>query len=473
MKQHASLIIVSLFVVSGGWWPGLSAQEPALPPLPPAGEEMSTTPSPAATTSPTLAPANEAAEFPVMAQATPTGSPPAADPGTTRPVPAIPQLDAANPATISSTTAEVIEDSAVQPAVFQPPPGESRSIRSTTAGTSQAQTLVEELHQSVGPHHDSCRAMTLEEMLLRCERSAGRDMIRQYWLTWQACAEYRFAIDEQAWLDQLGSGHVASDTAVLDAARLMVRDEVREKKLVMEFQQHRLQEFQTGTVDPDLPWPVDAPLVGHYETHYGLYSSQGTSSRQLETLDRLIPQQEQLIHARAETVVQCRSAIMSSTRWYRQSGEGCATMLQALYLSRECHAAFVRSVADYNRTIATYALTIKPDQVQAGQVVAMLIPQSAEPVPGPTDNGGLRQATLPDNLRVAPLAPAGDLPSMPAAPAASPAAGLPTVGQPSVQPLNGFQPPVFQPPVFNGSPTGSPGPTTPLPPPPSGSTFRR
>ncbi len=298
---------------------------------------------------------------------------------------------------IPVTDAPPRQDAVIQPVGFQDEPGTGRASLATNRKTALAQNLIEELSLAADRLIAEFQPMELQDMLANCRDEQRAPMIRQYWSTWQACAEYQFAIDELRWLEQVGQPRDESDRLVLEAAQSMVADVMAEKKLAMTQAQQQLNRYLTGPASETLPWPTDSPLVGDYVTHYGAYAARGSGSIRLQSIHQWLPRQQDLVMSRAATVHRCRNAILHSTQRFRQTAGSSATMLQALYLSRECHSSFLRAVADYNRAIAEYALTVRPGQPAAEQVVAMLIPWSPGTARDPAADYGLRQAALPDS----------------------------------------------------------------------------
>ncbi len=346
-------------------------------------------------------PATALADHPAMelADQSATTTPPRAHPRSARP-PRIhtPASTGQNTRPIPVVNQQSGSNSSLQPAAYQFQTTSNDRSQRVMPETSRAKHLVEELRLSARSVIDNFQPMGLHDMLANCRGDQRKAMIRQYWSTWQACSEYQFAVDELSWLEQVGQPRNESERLVLQAARSMVGDAMIEKRLLMTKAQQDLNRFLTGPVSETLPWPTDSPLVGQYDTHYGAYAARGSGTPRLQSIDRQIPQLRELIDSRARTVERCRDAILQSTQNYRQTGGSSATMLQALYLSRECHAAFLRTVADYNRNIAEYALSVKPRQSGAEQVVSMLIPASTirQPDSNSLTDPGLRQAALPD-----------------------------------------------------------------------------
>lgn len=299
----------------------------------------------------------------------------------------------------SSALAPRFDDS-LQPAAWQQP-ASGLPAQSTQGRRSPevAKFLLAELQQSSRNFMAQYQPMGLEDMLANCDDRRRKDMVRQYWIAWQACADFLFAHDETLWVSQLAQPRDESERLVLEAARATVADAMLEKEIAMMRELELLNGFLTGPVSETLPWPTDMPMVGEYRTHYETWAAAGHGSEELRILHTLLPRQFELIASRAATIQQCSSAIQRATASWNQTGSGSATLLQALYLSRESHDAFSRSVADYNHKIAEYALTLKPDAGSDSAMVAMLLPGMANPgqnrtIPG---NEGLRQASLPDD----------------------------------------------------------------------------
>jgi hypothetical protein len=296
-----------------------------------------------------------------------------------------------------------IVDSALQPAAYQQmennvPP---RQIAAAGADAALAQSLLTELQRSSQQVLSGFQPMGLDDMLANCESWRHKEMVQQYWTAWHACTEYLFAADESRWLAQLVQPRDESERLVLEAARATVADALLEKEIAMRRQLEKLNQFLAGPASETLPWPTDLPMVGNYKTYYALYASQGFASGKLRSIDQWLPLQQELIVNRAATVQRCRSAIQRSTQVFNQTGGGSATMLQALYLSRESHGAFSRCVAQYNREIAEYALTLKPSEPTTEKVVAMLIPQAPARSMVPGDSL-LRQAAVPQDATYRP-----------------------------------------------------------------------
>lgn len=291
-------------------------------------------------------------------------------------------------------------DESLRPAAWQQPAnGLSTQPLRNQRTAEVARFLLGELQQSSRNFMQQYQPMGLEDMLANCDDHRRKEMVRQYWIAWQACTDFLFAYDETRWVEQLGQPRDESERLVLEAARATVADAMVEKELAMTRELELLNGFLTGPVSETLPWPTDMPMVGEYRSHYETWAAAGHGNEKLRVLNKLLPRQFELIASRAETVQRCSAAIQRATQTWNQTGGGSATMLQALYLSRESHGAFSRSVADYNHKIAEYALTLKPEAGSDAAMVAMLLPATANPgrnqvIPG---NEGLRQASLPND----------------------------------------------------------------------------
>ncbi|MGI9517836.1 MAG: hypothetical protein ACR2NP_12365, partial [Pirellulaceae bacterium] len=332
-----------------------------------------------------------------------------------------------------------IVDSALQPAAFNSAPTSPRESRPANPTVSQqqielAQHLLDQLTATNAVPGEESQPMELLDMLANSSTGKQMELVQQYWKTWGAWANYQFVRNELQWLQQMGQPRSETSRLLVDAARSAVRDEVAARRIELTAQRQRLNEFLLGPQSELLPLPVDTPLLKGYRTNFDVYAAERSMPDRLRSIDRLLPDQHQLIADRAATVQRCRNVVIQATRTYSQGAEPAASLLQAIHLCRTNHDEFVDTVVDYNLTIAEYAMDVKPFNTAPEQVVAMLIPVQATAMPeSPADNG-LRQATLPNTYMgqgqsVAPqypLAPSNPATPYPGTPQTYPSGGAAT-----------------------------------------------
>ncbi len=299
------------------------------------------------------------------------------------------QSQMSNNSRASEGKAQSILDHSLQPAGF-------------TAQAPQSSFGAIDLINELSPENANLEVMgqpmSLQDMLANCELRRRKTLIKQYWNTYRAWAEYRFAIDEVDWLKQLAQPRNEVDRLTLVAARSAAHSAVSGKQLKLEQQQGQLNTFLRGPRPDLLPLPSDRPLVGGYRTNFDVYASQSPMPEGLRQINRWLPKQKTLIEKRAGTIWSCRTAVLRASQAFRQGGTPAASLLQAISMCRENHTAFIDSVVDYNHAIADYAMAVKPNQLAPQRVVAMLIPVNPNWSTPNTDqpNMQMRQASLPN-----------------------------------------------------------------------------
>jgi len=256
-----------------------------------------------------------------------------------------------------------------------------------------AQGLLAELSNAESDSASVGQPTQLLDLLANCDMNRRKQMIQQYWKTYAAWAEYRFAIDELQWIQRVGQARSSSDQSMLEAARSAANDSIAARALELSQQQNRLNQLMNGPRSATLPLPSDTPLVTRYRTNFDLYAARRSMPEQLRVISEWLPEQQQLIGDRAATVQRCRNAVSQATTAVAQ-GQPVPSMLQTIELCRDCHSRFIKSVVAYNQRIAEYALTIKPNHAGAEQVVAMLIPAPSNPTDSNPFQNQTRQATL-------------------------------------------------------------------------------
>ena len=216
--------------------------------------------------------------------------------------------------------------------------------------------------------------MSLLDMLANIDLNRRHEMIDQYWMTFQAWAEYRLAIDQNNWLNDLGQPRDEISRLTLDAARSSSNDSVSETELALNRQQATLNDFIVGPYSEVFPLPTDQPIVGTYRTNLEDYVNNPRIARETRTLDKFLPRQHQLIADRADTVQRCRYAVIQAQDGYRNGTIPLSTLLHTIELCRSNHSGFVGSVIQYNTSISKYALTVQPNQTAPETIASMLIP---------------------------------------------------------------------------------------------------
>ncbi len=315
----------------------------------------------------------------------PRASAAAATPFSSQPA-LLPKTSAMTVIPSSQPTAErVMVDRNIQPASHQAIPSVG------TTNSELPRQILAEISVQPGQTNGLGLPMGLQDLLVNSNTSQQKQLVFQYWKTYQAWAEYRFALNHLRDIQQLGPVRNEVDRGILEAAQSAARDDAQARGLELTLQQQTLDQFIQGGRSASLPLPADTPLVGRYRTNFEIYSARQSLPAKMQAIHEWLPRQQELIADRAATLQRFRNAALQSAHATSQ-GYPIASAVQTLSMSRHNHTEFITSVVRYNQRIAEYALTVRPSQNAPDQIVAMLIPVpglAAEP------NTPLRQAALP------------------------------------------------------------------------------
>lgn len=220
----------------------------------------------------------------------------------------------------------------------------------------------------------SGRATTLLELMGRVGNDRSRQIwiVRDYWKLSAAQADYNWAAEEAARLDQV-TATKGLESTVLASAQAAAQARLREAQVGAIAAQQELADLVAITDKNQLPLAADAPLVGPYRTYFEtLYANRSPPPR-TRAIDRGLPIRLDAIQSRYVAVQAAASAIR-----YAEDSRGKGQVdLQTLLA---CHSdlarqrrAFLASVRDYNLDIGEYALAVADPNIANDRLVAMLI----------------------------------------------------------------------------------------------------
>jgi len=299
----------------------------------------------------------------------------------------------APPLTVQPLTAQPLNEQTT-PSV-QPVVGDAASLVPRTSAptgslssTSQSTPSLAEQILSPAILSDDARqsesAISLLEALEDAgERELQHTIVKAYWQLSLAQADANFAMDEVALLSRIqatGSTEKAQLVAANEAAS--ARD--LEAQLALAAAQHDFSEaIGRRVVDPQYA-PSNLPYVGVYRTNFGSLFAGREPPAGLLRIERTLPHYHRLIEGRSRAVAASMDALAETQAAYSQRQVGLSEVLQAHQLMRDQRLALLRSVGDYNYTIADFALSVASQGVSREAVVAMLIevprPLNSSPV---------------------------------------------------------------------------------------------
>lgn len=332
------------------------------------------------------------------------------------------------------------------------------------------------------------RPLRLEDALQSAPPERRRAIVRQYWQTYAAWANYLNQSDRCALLAGIAVEPGLQQSRLLETSRLLAEDERLQAELRLQWAQLELGRLLPSAGSELLPLPADTPLAQSYETHYQWYVANGALPPPIQVIARTLPKQLDLLQRRAATAETALSGLSGIAGRSASGGADLPTQLAALDLAEQAQQAFLQSVLDYNQWIADYSLTIAPAGQDPTAVAAMLVAprgttldnapsvlmqaangaesdrwnernRPAPETPNPLGPGGFNQPRQPIE-RVSGLEPAGAFRGS-APPVVAPAFG----GQPATSfeataaPGTGFRPPAAPPSVAPTSPAEKLQPT--------------
>ncbi len=235
------------------------------------------------------------------------------------------------------------------------------------------------------------------ELIARVGTDRNRQLaiVRGYWKLSAAQADYNWAVDEGARLDQVAAAK-GLESAILSVAQAGGQARVHEAQVGAVAAQQELADLLAWPSTTPLPLAADPPLVGPYRTYFDTLFAGRVPPARTRVIDRSLPIRLQAIQDRTLAVQAASSAIR-----YAEDARGKGQVdLQALL---NCHAelarqrrAFLSTVRDYNLDIGEYALAVADPTLPNERLVAMLIvvkPATASAQRANTCACGLRRST--------------------------------------------------------------------------------
>lgn len=362
-----------------------------------------------------------------------------------------------------------IVDSAVRPAAGYAPlgaaistlPGETNRMR----GLSPAELARQQLERySISRANEPLpgQPLKLEDLLRSSPPDRRRNIVRQYWNTYGAWANYHDCSEMCARLDAVGPSSDPNQMKLLETTRMQASDDRLQAEIRLQQAQSELQRLLPSAGSDLLPLPADQPLVEAYETHADWYIANGQLPPNLRTVSRSLPLQQKLICQRAITADTAMMNSQLSAQAHSAMQCDLLTLLGSMELSSQSRQAFLQSVLDYNQAIADYSLGIAPANQPPATIASMLVAPSlptksdsqsvlAEVPARPSDRWA-GTPTQPRSIRTTPGATTNSsTPQTPARVDSNPSSGF------APPPVNAVAPSA-QAPGFGPPPATSPGP---------------
>jgi hypothetical protein len=157
-----------------------------------------------------------------------------------------------------------------------------------------------------------------------------------------------------------------------------------------------------------VPWAVDRPHVGAYDSKYDQLFAGKVAPPRLRLIHRTLPISRRAIDVHCEAVVAAQDALDTTEEEYRQGTADYLTVADWFDRLAAERRAFLQSVLRYNEDIVVYAFTVAPADADSTLLTGMLIRRPApsrraaggdESSAGPTDTAPGETEGAPHTFR--------------------------------------------------------------------------
>ncbi len=257
---------------------------------------------------------------------------------------------------------------------------------------------------SAGPHAAAyARPLPLVEALERSGDRSRRLWISQaYWKVSAGFAMLRWSTEALERLELIAPGGDPHDRAVLDVALAAARADLADARAELVAAQQELVDLVRLPAGDPLPWPVDRPLAGPYQTHFDTIFATRPATGRIRAIVRMLPSKHEALEARAAAVAAAQKAMQMAEADHAKGQRPIEAVTAAHAAVTGQQREFVKVMRAYNLDIAEYAMAVADLSVPDDRFVSMLIgtpiqwrPQSppasqqaapAPPPPAPTAN---------------------------------------------------------------------------------------
>lgn len=341
-------------------------------------------------------------------------APPAAVPAVAEPT--TPEADVSAPATLpvdQNTPPPAAARDAAQPpqalTVTEPPVTPAAGQPPTRADTpvSEAAQLLAEVLEPLAGRSDApplaatdaqlyVRPLPLLEALERSGDRARRLWIAQaYWKVSAAHAQFRCATEAIERLDLIAPGADPHDRATLDVAAAAARADLADARAQLGAAQQELVDLARLPPGEPLPWPIDRPLAGPYQTHFEAIFAGRIATGRVRAIARTLPARHEALESRAAAVRAAAKAMAMAEADHAKGRRPIEAVIAAHAALVGQQREFLQATRAYNLDIAEYAMAVADTTVPDDRFVSMLIgtpiqwrPQPAATAPPPSQAAG-------------------------------------------------------------------------------------
>jgi len=244
------------------------------------------------------------------------------------------------------------------------------------------------------------RPLPLLEAIQRPADASRRLWIAQaYWKVSAAYAEVRCCTEAIERLELIAPGGDPHDRATLDVAVAAARADLAEARALLGVAQQELVDLARLPLAEPLPWPVDRPLAGAYETHFdAIFAARPTTGR-VRAIARTLPSRHDALESRAAAVRAAAKAMAMAEADHAKGQRPIEAVIAAHEALVGQQREFLVATKAYNLDIAEYAMAVADASVADDTFVSMLIgtpiqwrqPQPAAPPAAAATSGTMER----------------------------------------------------------------------------------
>ena len=218
------------------------------------------------------------------------------------------------------------------------------------------------------------RPLSLLEAL---ERSGDR--ARRLWITqsyWKVSTEFamvRWAAESINRLELIAPGGDPHDRAALDVAVAAATADLADARAELIAAQQGLVDLVRLPIGEPLPWPVDRPLVGPYQTHFDAIFATRPATGRIRAIDRMLPSKHEALESRAAAVIAADTAMQMTETDHAKAKRPIESVLAAHAALVGQQREFIKVMRAYNIDIAEYVMAVADLTVSDDRFVSMLI----------------------------------------------------------------------------------------------------
>lgn len=218
------------------------------------------------------------------------------------------------------------------------------------------------------------RPLPLLEAIRRPGDASRRLWISQaYWKVSAAYAEVRCCTEAIERLELIAPGGDPHDRATLDVAVAAARADLAEARALLGAAQQELVDLARLPLTEPLPWPVDRPLAGAYETHFdAIFAARPTTGR-VRAIARTLPSRHDALESRAAAVRAAAKAMAMAEADHAKGQRPIEAVVAAHEALVGQQHEFLVATKAYNLDIAEYAMAVADASVADDTFVSMLI----------------------------------------------------------------------------------------------------